>query len=53
MPTAPVSERTQGVFPESFGEGNSNVLIGTILCYIPLDKRMCLEMKRVDILYMG
>lgn len=50
---APVSERTRGVFPESFGEGNSNVLIGTVLSSIALDKRMCLEKKRVDILSVG
>lgn len=38
------------VFPESFVEGNSSVLIGARLRYIPLDKRMCFEMKCVYIL---
>lgn len=47
---APVSGRMPSVFPESFGEGNGNVLIGTRLRYIPLDKRMCFEMKCVYIL---
>lgn len=53
VPLAPVSERMRSVFPESFGEGSSDVLIGTRLPYIPLDKRMCFELKCVYVLQVG